>query len=289
MDTEKEHTAENQSIYLILGDSISTGYQPVGPALTDKAYFGIIAKDGGYSMDNRAINGNTSSGLWEQLAQGALDGAIARASLITITIGGNDLVAPLFTDIKQHYNRIAGLRGQQAVSVSEMIGILTNPSDPRYAKALGAVEIFTAGLRAMSGEAFDTYLGPVLRTYRGNLDRIAGHIHGVNPRAAVIVETQYYPYYWLDARFREVLADAFSTVVTAFNQVIQEEAVDAEGIARYSVAGTYQAFDDHFASDPAQALTNAVGFELDFHPNIAGHAVIAAAMEKAMAQAVNKG
>jgi lysophospholipase L1-like esterase len=283
MDTETEHTAKNQSIYLILGDSISTGYQPEGPALTDKAFFGIIAKDGGYSMDNRAVNGNTSSGLWEQFAQGALDSAIARASLITITIGGNDLVAPLFTDIKQQYNQIAALRGHQTVSVSEMIGILTNPTDPRYTMALGAVEFFTAGLRAMSGGAFDLYLGPVLRTFRDNLDRITGHIHDLNPKAAVIVETQYYPYYWLDTRFRGVLEDAFSTVIAAFNQVIQEQAVDAEGIARYRVAGTYQAFADHFAKDPAQALTNAVGIELDFHPNAAGHAVIAAAMEKAIA------
>lgn len=83
---------QEEKRYLALGDSITTGYMLGGEHFTSEAFVTITAEKNGYTPVNRAVDGNTSADILNELETGALDEEIERADLITITCGGNDLL-----------------------------------------------------------------------------------------------------------------------------------------------------------------------------------------------------
>lgn len=284
--------AVQQKTYLVLGDSISTGYQPGGTHLTDQAFFGIVAKDRGYTLDNHAVTGNTSTGVWGQIKDGALDSSIKQASVITLTIGGNDMMAPLYESIAAHYNET---HAKAPIEASDITSIFSNSKDPRYGEVLGAATFVISYLDQDTDAQLTAYMQPTTTALSSNLDSIASYIHTLNPDATFVVETQYYPYYWLKGSILGVLInDGFGTEKAAFpravpmlNNEIAANATGSDGTVRYVVADSYAAFAQAYKTTPSTRLTCAY-YEstddpsLDFHPNVAGHALIAQTMEGVM-------
>ena len=77
---------------LAMGDSITTGY---GLANAETECFTALLGDN-YTVTNKALNGNTVTGIAMQLQTGAIHTqTIAAADVITITVGGNDIMALL--------------------------------------------------------------------------------------------------------------------------------------------------------------------------------------------------
>ena len=60
--------SEDAPVYLALGDSITTGY---GLKENEKSFPEIVARTKGYALVNRAVNGNTASGIIEQMKEPA--------------------------------------------------------------------------------------------------------------------------------------------------------------------------------------------------------------------------
>lgn len=88
--------------YLALGDSITTGYA-LGNTTVASPFAGQVQAMGGYaSLSNRAAEGETTQTLKDKLP--GLRSDIAGASLITITIGGNDLMDALYGYLVESYN-----------------------------------------------------------------------------------------------------------------------------------------------------------------------------------------
>ncbi|NKE62812.1 hypothetical protein FXN61_41260 [Lentzea sp. PSKA42] len=89
-----------QQVYVSIGDSYATGF---GPGGTAESFAQIVAKQSGLKLINLACNGATSADLATKPACGSdaggktqLDAAVealrgAKAGLVTVVIGGNDL------------------------------------------------------------------------------------------------------------------------------------------------------------------------------------------------------
>ncbi|GAA4400982.1 hypothetical protein GCM10023168_10140 [Fodinibacter luteus] len=97
-------------LYVALGDSLAAGYQPGGGELRDTAYPALaadrLAGDGAeLTLENLGCSGETTTSLLEggkcefdegsqiEQAEAVLEGAGGDVALVTIDIGGNDLLA----------------------------------------------------------------------------------------------------------------------------------------------------------------------------------------------------
>ena len=98
-----------EQLYVALGDSLAAGYQPGGTELRDTAYpaltAGRLAADGAeLSVENLGCSGETTTSLIEggkcdfdqgsqlEQAESLLEGRRGEVGLVTIDIGGNDLL-----------------------------------------------------------------------------------------------------------------------------------------------------------------------------------------------------
>lgn len=81
-------------LFLALGDSLTTGYG-VGMNRSFAALFygSLLPGFPGLKYENLGVNGLTSAGLVNMLGQPRVNALIARAKIITVTIGSNDLLA----------------------------------------------------------------------------------------------------------------------------------------------------------------------------------------------------
>ncbi len=146
-----------ETSYLALGDSISSGYLlPEGEA----AFPQQVADARGGTLTNLAENGETTASLLAKLNQGTLDQALAGAQVITLTIGGNDLMNALYDFLTFQYN---GANPSTPVTAQEMKEALT----------AGKLEMLTFALKVLpdfadSQQAVDA-LQPIL-AINGTLD-----------------------------------------------------------------------------------------------------------------------
>ncbi|MBQ0125856.1 MAG: hypothetical protein KBS59_05985, partial [Clostridiales bacterium] len=95
---------EYKGTYVVFGDSIAAGYGLDDSAFgsdesmyyvagrDSDAYAGIVARTLGYDLYNFAQSGATSADLLQRLTLQKVADAIKKADLITISIGGNDLI-----------------------------------------------------------------------------------------------------------------------------------------------------------------------------------------------------
>lgn len=97
------NTADNAGVYVVFGDSIAAGY-----AITDgnkdtksinyvagrdsNAYCGLVAREFGFDLINHSRSGATTTDLVNKLADPSVIATVKNAKLITVSIGGNDLI-----------------------------------------------------------------------------------------------------------------------------------------------------------------------------------------------------
>lgn len=82
------------TIYLALGDSITTGYGVgINQSFAALFYKNLLAFDPGLQYVNLGVNGLTSMELASMVRQERVCSLIAQAKIISLTIGSNDLLA----------------------------------------------------------------------------------------------------------------------------------------------------------------------------------------------------
>ncbi len=256
-----------ETSYLALGDSISSGYLlPEGEA----AFPQQVADVRGGTLTNLAENGETTASLLAKLNQGTLDQALAGAQVITLTIGGNDLMNALYDFLTYQYN---GANPSTPVTVQEMKEALT----------AGKLEMLTFALKVLPDFADSQQAVDALVQLAGNLTQIVQKIQAACPNGTLVMANQYNPYRYLAnqlasnplaAAQAKVVADAFEAGVTRLNQAIDNTADQLD----FLVADTYTAF-TNATQNPCNASFSLLGgINLDFHPNAYGHSLIAQAM-----------
>ncbi|MCD7776028.1 MAG: S-layer homology domain-containing protein [Firmicutes bacterium] len=259
--------------YLALGDSITTGY-----GLDDAEREGFVALlANAISADstyNAGVNGLTSSALLEALTDTAGENyavymaAVSTADVITITIGGNDLLAVFYNYVAALYSTFTGT----AVTADDVPSLIASLSgNPMTASTVLSL-LNNADYSALTA----TLTAAVTETVT-NINTIVSTIKAANADAIVLVANQYNPYKWLTGC--DNIVALFETAVTGYNTALAQY-----NVAGYTVVDVYSAFDES-----VETLTNAeldlttYSIDFDIHPNAAGHTAIAAAMAAAYA------
>ena len=250
-----------QKSYVALGDSITTGY---GLEENETGFAKQVADSNGYTLTNLAQDGATSSMLLTSLSDSKVSSAIASADLITITIGGNDLMDALYAYLAEEYNKQNSDTSITAEDVkASLAGTLSE---------IPQVEMLRFAASKIPDFPNSTAANTALYTFATNFSSIISAIKAANSTAQLIVVNQYNPYGHLTTGTGVLSLDlsAIDTAVRALNTVISSSAESAG----YTVADVYTKFKEA-ESNPCNASVSLPSINLDFHPNATGHGLIA--------------
>ncbi len=244
--------------YVALGDSISAGYGLGDPS---QSFVNLLAQETGMTTLNASVSGAVTQTVLALLASGNLDAQISGAEVVTLTIGGNDMMAAFYEVIAAAYTAASG----EEISALQVPVILADADDPRNAALTeSALTIIMGGY-----EQIRPAFASVLASVGENLRSIAAYIKEKNPDVTLIVGNQYNPYQWLSAPYN-MIGGFFAQAVSDLNGVIGNGEYGAGSL--YTTADVYTAF-----AASAENLSNAssMPLNLDFHPNSKGHEVYA--------------
>ena len=255
--------AEGAKTYLALGDSITTGYAPGGTTVA-RPFADQVAAEYGYTLVNRAQDGETTASLLAKLEAEEID--VTGADLITISIGGNDLLQALYHTVAAY--AASGATG----SVEETLAqLMTGTADAAAWQAMSVVLQNFAGSETVADAVAAAGV---------NLAAILTAVKTANPTARIILLNQYNPYSHVEGAALEALVSTVDTGVQALNTGLAAVA-KAAGV---TVADIYTPF-AAAAENPCNAnLAGASGFSIDIHPNQTGHDLIAATLNQLLAE-----
>ena len=262
-----------QKKYLALGDSITAGYglstgEDGTPA--EKSFAQQVAEKNGYTLTNLAESGETTATLLAKLSGQAEDAAVNQAfaaalpeaDVITITIGGNDLMGALYTYLADAYNAANSTQ----MTAEEIVAAITGGDLTTRLALLN----FAAGV--LPGFMTSEELTGALTEMGTRFIQIIATIQKANPEAQIIVANQYNPY--SHAAEGSTLSQV-TAIVSAFEEgvkALNTKMAAASAQVRYTVADVYTAFQGA-QQNPCNASFAAM--DLDFHPNAYGHSLIA--------------
>lgn len=252
-------SAAGTGSYVALGDSISAGY---GLGEGELSFPERLAQSTGYALaDFSSSEGVTSQALLETLSQPEVADAVKNADVITITVGGNDLMNAL-------YEYLAEASG--TMTADEIREGLENGSFDMFA-LMGLMQ-------QLDGFPISSQASAALTALSTNLSSALEQIKGMNPDAACIVANQYNPYGHINNPFAADIVSTFEVGVQALNTTLAGVA-QAQGATVVDVHGVFVAS----SANPCNAyFTRLDDFSLDFHPNALGHQLIAEAVEQAL-------
>ena len=246
-----------QKSYVALGDSITTGY---GLAEKEAGFARQVADSNGYTLTNLAKDGATSTDLLEVVKSEANADTLKNADLITVTIGGNDLMDALYAYLAEEYNK---QNSDTPITAKDVKASLAGtPSE------IPQVAMLSFAASKIPDFPKSTEATTALGAFTTNLTNIIFAIKGNNSSAEIIVVNQYNPYSRLSTGNLLDLS-ALDSAVQALNTAISSGAT-----AGYTVADVYTAFEEA-TENPCNASVSLPSINLDFHPNAAGHSLIA--------------
>ena len=251
-----------QKSYVALGDSITTGY-----GLDEAQSFAEqIAEQEGYTLnDSLASDGATSTDLLEVVKSEANADTLKNADLITITIGGNDLMNALYAYLAEEYNNKQN--SDTSITAKDVKASLAGTLSE-----IPQVAMLSFAASKIPDFPNSTAANTALSTFATNFSSIISAIKAANSTAQLIVVNQYNPYGHLTTGTGVLSLDlsAIDTAVRALNTVISSSAESAG----YTVADVYTKFKEA-ERNPCNASVSLPSINLDFHPNAAGHSLIA--------------
>lgn len=241
---------------VVLGDSISTGY---GLQDSSKSYVSILEQQMNQKVTNLAKDGTTSSELLQSLqGDSAMQGAVAGADVIVVTIGANDILQPVLNN--------------DVVKVDDYDNIYD------LANAIKTNQI-----------AFQKYLRANMPTAvanaNANIDSIILQLKSTNDHAKLVFQTVYDPLS-VDQDDTGLSDNALSMLSTFSNGQMYQYLNGSANGGTYIPVGLNQNLQTHaqngeiyladvYGTFLHHAWTNVNIENADVHPNAAGHAAIA--------------
>lgn len=252
--------ADGKYDYLALGDSISTGCMLTDPE--NEGFVNLITEKIGYAVTNTAVNGMTSSELNALLRTGELDELIEDAELITITCGGNDLMALFYEQVTFHYNK----NNSYKITVDDVAKGFAGES-----YLVTKYSLMPYAMQAVNGFPQTEIFTERLSEYTENLKSIMGYLREYNSDAEIVVTTQYNPY----KPFDKIKALRYvHTNMDEGAKMLSDEIIALSESLNYTVADVYTAFDKS-DKNLSNVVTDMDNLNLDYHPNADGHKMIA--------------
>ena len=246
-------------LYVAFGDSISRGYGLAD--IPTQAFPNLLADRIGYTLSNYAVDGYTAEDIYNLISDGKFDEEIKEAQLITITCGGNDLMATLYDHIAVEYNAL----NEPDITPKDVLVAL----DGRH-PSITQAEILLYATGILSNFTAEDTFKKGLSDYTQNLTKLMQYLRSINPDVKIIIPTQYSPYeVFRNSFIFRLLYTEVEAGVVELNKVIRAQA----SVLGYTVSDVYSAFK---AKAPTN-LCNANAYDylapnLDFHPNARGHA-----------------
>ncbi len=257
--------------YVALGDSISTGY---GLEDAQDSFSDWVSMRMNTACLNLAGDGYTASDVLAQLNSltGEQRYALENARLITLTVGGNDLMGALY----QHLTDVYNLTNDPDITVLDMQrALMGDETAPITQSSALTLLMFNLG-------AFVESMDPAVEGFQAQLTMILTTLRTLNPTAQIVLTNQYNPYAALaDIAAIANLVAQFETGVGKLNTAIQA-AVEAAADSMLSLADVHTAFAQAVAegNNPCNAsATSLLDINPDFHPNALGHELIAKAID----------
>ena len=255
-------------VYVALGDSISTGH---GLTDSDACFTRQIAASKSYALKSHAVDGATSSTLLAKLSDPAVAADVASADVITITIGGNDLMGALYLYLANQYNEKYGT----ALSAADIQNALMGKHE-----TIEQTIILIFASSVLSDFPQSAEASSALQQLGTNLTASIAAIKNANPDVTLIVANQYNPYSYAAKNVNPLFAAAVNTIVEAFETgitVLNATIATMSLQLGYDVADVSSAF--KFAEEnPCNASFASLPINPDFHPNAYGHSLIANAI-----------
>lgn len=259
---------ENEPVkYVALGDSISSGYG----VSAEQAFPSLVAASCGLELKNDAVEGAKSADMLAALTTNSeVMADVAAADVITITIGGNDLMGALYSYIGEKL--MPGI----PVTEDQIKNMLANADLDTLKKVADNIDGFLtsqAALTAMSGLS-------------NNLTKSIMAIRAANENAMIIVVNQYNPYSYLASKYGTMVSQikTISAVFESGVMTLNGSLSQIESQPGCFVVDVKSVFDATVANgeNPCNADAEVtmypefkVSLNLDFHPNANGHALIA--------------
>lgn len=251
-----------------LGDSLSTGYglADYGVYPNENKAAGFVAQTAskiGYSPVNLAVDGLTSQQLLEGLKsleeKSPQYRALAEAEVITVTIGGNDILNALYNQLGSGLGLVLSspdFKNQVSAGISRAFSGLEGDSK-------GVVEKIDRATARFQQEATQLTL-----KYGENLSGIVERLKDINPQGILAVQTIPNLYFGVPG-----VGAACDLAVKAFNNQI----TDYGKKLGYETADVYTSFEASYLKSPYLKLTNALSPKtfMDPHPNAVGHELMA--------------
>ncbi len=254
--------AATEEKLVAFGDSIPAGDALANP--TTENFVALIDAREDIVAVNKGVSGQTSLELKNEITAGTHNAEITGANHITITIGGNDLMATLYALVADQYN--------EGKAEAEQI----SPEDVPVKMAAGDLGVMLTVLAIVNAG----YVGDTAAAFKAtsdsvcsNIQAIITHIKTINPDAKIYVTNQYNPYKDIVVMGANVGAFFDTGLKTDFNP----------SLAKLSESTGCTVVDIHTPfNNSTEKVTNAVvdasGNNFDFHPNAAGHRLYAATL-----------
>lgn len=239
---------DQMNVLAAMGDSITFGMSATkGNGYVDLFYNNAKSIQGNEELKlmNLGIPGDKSSDLLSKLMNDSpTKDAVRKAKIITISVGGNNLLAPVINAIATSFNLVP----TSPTFAKDLALALSSPNNQQTLNiALSKLpSALTAGVQQFGTD----WMG------------IIGAIKTLAPKADVYVTTLYNPLNQLDP-----LYNVFDPAIQGINKIIKTPN------AGYKVADVYTAFHDYKGTEPLVNFNLFTG-NLDPHPTTKGHEVI---------------
>lgn len=255
-------------VYLSLGDSIAAGYGLKNPKTEGYAYLMESNINQRYTLVDSAVPGYDTADLLKQLSDTSdatknLQSALTNASVITVSIGGNNILKPLmevfgnmnpdsFNGLPESMTNIdrdnfdpGSINQSDILTVMNMISKYFTPGTSEYASLAKALD-------------------KGIEQFKTDIDKIY-NIISKNKNAKIIFLTVYNPFKSF-GNYIKGLNDTAEKYIGEINKIINEKSS-----GKYIVADVYTKF-----NKTTQSVVNAdlVSMNIDVHPNAAGHKII---------------
>lgn len=257
--------AETNHSYVVLGDSISTGY---GLNEGEESFAVKLHEKFSLDMTMLAEVGATSEDLYDTVNDSQNEAALKNADVITVTIGGNDMMDALYEFLAAKYNEEHN--PDPAWTADDVKSTIIDSSDPYYG------DLISVAVSEISNFPDSDEAENKAQVVGNNLSGALSKIKELNPNVAVIVEKQYNPYTVAAQEATGYYALMAPTIVKAFDggiTLLNEKLSGAAEQYNCTLADVYTVF-NNADENPCNA-SFAGTLNLDFHPNAYGHTLIA--------------
>ncbi len=237
---------QEKKLCVAFGDSIASGY---GIDNVNQTYPAIISKRFGLYCENNAVSGDKSA---DMLAVIANTTSVQDAALITISIGGNDLIMSKDIVLAKAVSDKMKAMGLPTQSVQKLI------------REINISGVFNGS--AINFETIDEDIEGIFSSLYKNLSDAVKLLHTVNEDAVIIVQTLYNPY--INNPEYQIFGFDVGTLIDEYIRKINE--------TYYAVQS--ELGDTFIIADVASGMNgNSTYFytSWDFHPTAQGHAYMA--------------